>query len=186
MIARIIKLSICAGSILFLSSCTKELLNKNPVSSLPAEGFYENMSDARAGIFGIYNSAQSVFRTNFAYWGEGRADNVKTTHAGDELNLAQNNLNESLNSANWSQLYTMISRANYAIKFIPQIGKGETDGGKGQLIGQARALRALAYFYLVRVWGDVPLITEPYLSIQQDIFVEKTGSENFSLPVFLN
>lgn len=174
---RIIKLAVAVGFVLCFSSCTKELLDKKPVSSLPAEGFYENMSDARAGVFGIYNAAQSVFRTNFAYWGEGRADNVKTTHSGDELNLAQNNLNESLSSANWTQLYTLISRANYAIKFIPEIGKGENDGGKGQLIGQARALRALAYFYLVRVWGDVPLILEPYLSINQEIFVEKTNRE---------
>ncbi|OFY88379.1 MAG: carbohydrate-binding protein SusD, partial [Bacteroidetes bacterium RIFOXYA12_FULL_40_10] len=44
-------------------------------------------------------------------------------------------------------------------------------------IGQSRALRALAYFYLVRVWGDVPLILEPYTETGQDIFVSRESSE---------
>ena len=160
----------------FATSCVNEVLDKAPVSSFSAEGFYKTTSDAQAGVYGIYSSAQSVFRINFSYWGEGRADNVKTDQSGEGLILIQNNLNESASSANWTALYTMISRANYAIKYIPNVYQEGDDGGS-QLIGQARALRALAYFYLVRVWGDVPLITEPYTSIDQDIFVTKTDKE---------
>ncbi|MGD9557828.1 MAG: RagB/SusD family nutrient uptake outer membrane protein [Mangrovibacterium sp.] len=157
-------------------SCIDDLLDKEPVSSFSAEGFYQTTADAQAGIYGIYDAAQSVFRINFAYWGEGRADNVQTAQSGEGLSLIQNNLDESVASADWTTLYTMISRANYAIKYIPGVYK-EGDNAGNQLVGQARALRALAYFYLVRVWGDVPLITEPYLSIEQDIFVKKTDQE---------
>lgn len=157
-------------------SCIDDLLDKEPVSSFSAEGFYQTTADAQAGIYGIYDAAQSVFRINFAYWGEGRADNVQTAQSGEGLSLIQNNLDESVASADWTALYTMISRANYAIKYIPGVYK-EGDNAGNQLVGQARALRALAYFYLVRVWGDVPLITEPYLSIEQDIFVKKTDQE---------
>ena len=35
-------------------------------------------------------------------------------------------------------------------------------------------MRAIAYFYLVRVWGDVPFTLEPYESVQQDLFLPKT------------
>ena len=157
-------------------SCVNDVLDKEPVSSFSAEGFYQTESDAQAGVYGIYSAAQSVFRINFSYWGEGRADNVKTDQSGEGLTLIQNNLNESSSSANWTALYTMISRANYAIKYIPDV-YGENNSQGDQLIGQARALRALAYFYLARVWGDVPLITEPYNSIEQDIFVTKTDQE---------
>lgn len=157
-------------------SCIDDLLDKEPVSSFSAEGFYQTTADAQAGIYGIYDAAQSVFRINFAYWGEGRADNVQTAQSGEGLSLIQNNLDESVASADWTTLYTMISRANYAIKYIPGVYR-EGDNAGNQLVGQARALRALAYFYLVRVWGDVPLITEPYLSIEQDIFVKKTDQE---------
>lgn len=156
-------------------SCS-DLLDKEPVSSFSADGFYKTTSDAQAGVYGIYDAAQSVFRTNFAYWGEGRADNVKTAQSGEGLMLLQNNLDESLASAYWGSLYDMINRANYAIKYIPNIYK-EGDAAGNQLVGEARALRALAYFYLARIWGDVPLITEPYLSIEQDIFVTRTSKE---------
>ena len=160
--------------LLTISACTNDILDKKPVSNLAGTGFYKSMDDARAGVYGIYDAAQSVFRINFAYWGEGRADNVRTRHSGEELSLLQNNLNATLGSANWTNLYTMISRANYAIKYIPEVS---SDGGEKQLLGQAHALRALAYFYLVRIWGDVPLVTEPYISTQQDIFLTKTDRE---------
>lgn len=161
----------------FLSvSCINQVLDKNPVSSFSAEGFYQTPSDAQAGVYGIYTQAQSVFSYNFCYWGEGRADNVQTAQSGEGLTLTQNNLDASASSADWSALYTMISDANYAIKYIPKV-YAEGDAAGNQLIGQAKALRALAYFYLVRVWGDVPLITEPYTSIVQDIFVKRTNQE---------
>lgn len=156
---------------LLVFSCD-DLLDKEPVSNFSADGFYKTTSDVQAGVYGIYDAAQSVFRMNFAFWGEARADNVKTAQSGEGSLLIDNNLNESLSSAYWGSLYSLINRANYAIKYIPTVYK-EGDNGANQWIGQARALRGLAYFYLAKVWGDVPLIVEPYLSIEQDIFVTK-------------
>lgn len=172
-----IRSAIVAWMLFLATACTKKVLDKTPVSSFSAEGFYKSPSDAQAGVYGIYNAAQSVFRTNFSYWGEGRADNVQTAQSGEGLVLTQNNLNPSASSADWTALYTMISRANYAIKYIPGVFAAG-DGGGNQLLGQARALRALAYFYLVRVWGDVPLITEPYISTSQNIFVGKNSQDS--------
>ena len=155
-------------------SCSKDILDKEPVSSFSAQGFYKTTSDAQAGVYGIYDAVQSTFRVNFAYWGEGRADAVSTNHSGDPLVLQQNTLSKTINSARWNSIYETISRANYAIKYIPQVSDGEFGL---QLVGQARALRALSYFYAVRIWGDVPLITEPYESGEQDLFVKRTNKE---------
>ena len=157
-------------------SCS-DLLDKSPISSFSADGFYKTTSDAQTGVYGIYDAAQTAFRLNFAYWGEGRGDNVKTAQSGEGLALMQNNLDASLGSAYWGDLYNIINRANYAIKYIPNVYK-EGDAAGNQLIAEAKALRALAYFYLVRVWGDIPVITEPYLSIDQNIFVSKTDKES--------
>lgn len=167
--------AVTMAMVLIFSGCVKQVLDKPPVSSFSADDFYKTPEDVQAGIYGIYNAAQSVFRINFAYWGEGRADNVQTTQSGEGLLLTQNNLNDAAASANWGSLYAMISRANYAIKGIANVYP-DGSGGKQQL-GQAYALRALAYFYLVRVWGDVPLITEPYNSIDQNIFVNRDPQE---------
>ncbi len=170
------KLTIAVIFLFQASSCINDILDKDPESSFSADGFYQTESDCEAGVYGIYDAAQSAFKINFCYWGEGRADNVQTAQSGEGLSLMQNNLNESISSADWSALYTLISRANYAIKYIPDVYDEDDETGN-QLIGQAKALRALAYFYLVRVWGDVPLITEPYTSIEQDIYVERTDEE---------
>lgn len=161
-------------SVVMLASCS--FLDKEPVSSFSAQGFYKKVSDAQAGVYGIYQGMQSTFRINFAYWGEGRADAVSTNQSGDPFALHQNTLTNTITSANWDNLYMVISRANYAIKYIPEVFDEET-ALRNQLIGQSRALRAIAYFYLVRVWGDVPLTLEPYESIQQNIFLSKTDKE---------
>ncbi len=161
----------------FLVVSCSDLLDKSPISSFSADGFYKTTSDAQTGVYGIYDAAQTAFRLNFAYWGEGRGDNVKTAQSGEGLALMQNNLDASLGSAYWGDLYNIINRANYAIKYIPNVYK-EGDAAGNQLIAEAKALRALAYFYLVRVWGDIPVITEPYLSIDQNIFVSKTDKES--------
>lgn len=163
--------------ILFVTACSDSFLDKDPISNFSGQGFYKKPSDAQAGVTGIYNSMQSLFRLNFAYWGEGRADNVTTRHSGDPFALQQNALTPIINSARWDNFYTLISRANYAIKYTPQVfGDGESELKK-QLLGQSHALRAVAYFYLVRIWGNVPLVTEPYESVEQNVFVSRNSTE---------
>ena len=164
------------GILVCMAFSCSDILDKDPVSSFPGQGFYQTASDAQAGVYGIYDALQSTFRVNFAYWGEGRADAVETNHSGDPSVLKQNTLSQSINSARWNNIYETVSRANYAIKYIPEVFETESELSL-QLIGQARALRALSYFYAVRVWGDVPLILEPYESVDQEFFTTKTNKE---------
>lgn len=153
------------------------LLDQEPYSNYSADSFYKTKSHAKAGIYGMYNQLQTVVNENFCYWGEGRADNVRIKHTGEPAYLHNNQLTAGTStSADWKALYTLISTANYAIANIPRIYDA-SDAEGNHLIGQARAIRALAYFYIVRVWGDAPFILEPYTSAGQDFFVTKTGKE---------
>ncbi|MDO6518574.1 RagB/SusD family nutrient uptake outer membrane protein [Zobellia uliginosa] len=169
---KILSLILMAG----IFSCSDDILDKDPQSGFSASGFYQTSSDAQAGVYGIYDAVQSTFSLNFSFWGEGRADAVDTNHSGDPLLMKQNALNKTMTSARWNNLYETISRANYAIKYVPGVFESGNDFSD-QLVGQARALRALSYFYAVRVWGDVPMILEPYESSEQGFFVEKTDKE---------
>ncbi|OWW23343.1 RagB/SusD family nutrient uptake outer membrane protein [Zobellia sp. OII3] len=169
---KILSLILMAG----IFSCSDDILDKDPQSGFSASGFYQTSSDAQAGVYGIYDAVQSTFSLNFSFWGEGRADAVDTNHSGDPLLMKQNALNKTMTSARWNNLYETISRANYAIKYVPGVFESGNDFSN-QLVGQARALRALSYFYAVRVWGNVPMILEPYESSEQGFFVEKTDKE---------
>lgn len=74
----------------------------------------------------------------------------------------------------WDDCYESISRANTAIKYIPSTpGLQETE--RNNLLAQAKFFRAFNYFYLVKFFGDVPLITEPYESLE-NLYVSRTAS----------
>lgn len=61
----------------------------------------------------------------------------------------------------WSRMYTYIARCNYVLKNMER-GEGTVPSGVyDQSMAEARFLRALYYHYLIELWGDVPLITEP-------------------------
>lgn len=160
---------------LLTTSCVS-LLDKEPESEYSTGNFYKTPAQIKAATMACYAQLQSVMSTNFAYWGEGRADNIAIKHAGETTALHDNNLNADLITADWTTLYTLISRTNYVIKYAPNVFEA-TDKQGNQYIGEAKALRALAYFYLVRIWGDVPLINEPYTSPDADIFVKRTDKE---------
>ncbi len=117
---RYIKTAIAVILLMQVTACT-DILDKDPVSSFSASGFYKTTADAQAGVYGIYDAAQSVFTYNFCYWGEGRADNVQTAQTGESLTLLSNNLTNTASSQTGTALYRMVSRANYAIAYIPGV-----------------------------------------------------------------
>ncbi len=78
----------------------------------------------------------------------------------------------------WNNSYRGISRANSALERIDDFGGFTTDGLKERLISEARFLRGYYYFNLVRLFGDVPLITEATTNFSSyddvtELFVER-------------
>src|SRR5690606_5584260 len=66
--------------------------------------------------------------------------------------------------------YTTIGRANNNIKYIPQAAQLDsriTTAMQNDYLAQSYALRAMSYFYIVRVWGDAPIWLEPYEDVQK-------------------
>jgi tetratricopeptide (TPR) repeat protein len=160
---------------LSLFSC-KKLLDQPPLSELSSEKFWKTPDDANAGIAGIYDGLQDMFNSSFIYWGDGRSDNF-TYHPtyNDGLPLALNELTPSTNGADWTLIYAAISRANFAIKYIPTIS-GIDPKVSNNYLAQAYAIRAYCYFWLVRLWGNVPLWTVPYEDINTDPYKPVTAA----------
>ena len=70
----------------------------------------------------------------------------------------------------------MINQANLCIKYVPQIDMPDVSD-RNDYLGQAYAMRALGYFYALRVWGDVPLFTEPIETEEQDLYHPRTDAQ---------
>ncbi|WP_116127153.1 RagB/SusD family nutrient uptake outer membrane protein [Lewinella sp. IMCC34183] len=125
---------------------------------------------------GVYNGRDIMYGPYLSGFFE---NNYKGQYAyigfAQQLQLNAINSNSILNTY-WSQMYREISRANNAIKYIPTT-EGLSDTQVNRLLGEARFFRAWAYFVLVRMFGDVPMITEPYESTA-DIYRPRNSADD--------
>lgn len=147
-------------------SCKKFVDVGDPKDQLPTSVIFLNDASATAAVVGIY-SDMNAFNYQFA--------NVLTTFLGamsaDEFVYASTlaNFDEFKNNSVlpgnqyadllWSQPYEFIYRAN-AIVEGASASTTLSPATKSQVLGEARFVRAFCYFYLVNMFGDVPLITD--------------------------
>jgi starch-binding outer membrane protein, SusD/RagB family len=152
---------------LVLSGC-ENFLDREPLSELSTGTFFKTEGDMPSWVHGTYDALQNALLASDGStgtagaleWGDLRSDNYGHSSYG-ETKPYMNALDAAQSQYNWEYLYRIIDRCNVGIlQFpkIPNILPSEHSDFSGQLHG----LRALAYFYAIRVWGDVPLTTEPW------------------------
>jgi hypothetical protein len=146
--------------LLLASGCDKDFLEKSPPDSLTEDGFYNSAERAELGVNAIYVALQTAWSENLMRIHEIPGGDVLLSNT---LPLEYNNFTyqPALTKIHdtWSGVYQGIIRSNSVIKNVPGITM--TDALKNQYIGEAKFLRALNYFTLTNLFGDVPLITEP-------------------------
>jgi hypothetical protein len=162
-----------AISLIACIACTD--MDVIPASNLSPENFFKSEKDAVAAVYGVYsvfpgndlyNQFWEVLQTqgtDDAEWGGGRTTNNLDKNALDKF---QFDANTNLIYAVWNTLYSAINRANFAIENIDGMSEDIISAhSKTQLIGEAKFLRALAYYNLVQTYGGVPLILKETLSL---------------------
>lgn len=172
------KLYIIGGGlavIFCMMSCSKNFLDLNPVSNLNASGFYNNQEDFTNAMYGAYSilRRQGVYNDNIQLVGELRSDNTEmgTTAGGgnrdayDNMSKFRLSVNNAISDEIWNQNYLGIASVN---RILDNIGNLDAPVEfKQRIKGEAEFLRALFYFNLVRVFGDVPLITGTLNNIKE-------------------
>lgn len=89
------------------------------------------------------------------------------------LNQNGNNIASKM-STYWNEAYVAIQNANLAIKYIPGcVDPALTDALKDKYLAEAKFFRAINYLFLVRHYGGVPLILEPYEALE-NLFVARS------------
>lgn len=144
-------------------SCTKDFLDVKSQEIVDAEDsnkVYEPESFVN-GIYGMFTD----WNYSFSFLGitEIISDNAdkgsSPTDTGGDKDILDNLTYTSTAgsfAALWEHWYKSIGRATQAIEYTEKYGLTD-QAYKNRLIGEARFLRALNYFYLVRGWGDIPL-----------------------------
>lgn len=156
-------LAIIVGSI---SMSCSDFLEVTPISDVSGDKFWTGEQQLSGGLHGVYDGYQGLFIRGDKYWdwGEGRSDNViPRDDATYLINLTNNVLTPDGGYGDFSTLYTIIGRANTFLENYEK-AEGISEEVTNNYVGQVLVLRALAYFYAVRTWGDVPFITKAITS----------------------
>ena len=167
-------------TVLILGSC-KKLVDENPLSDGTLDQFFKNKYDADAAMAGMYGAFQqtligeSQFNNRLTWWGDARSDNMMNStpnNASNEVHF--NTLTPNNAYADWSPLYTVIGRANLNIAKFPEINnyakptEAISDATLKSYLSQCYAMRAVCYFWILRVWGDAPIRTTPFLNLNDN------------------
>jgi hypothetical protein len=169
-----------------LSSCNK--LTENPNSVIVSSQFFKTSSDAVSAVNAVYGTLNSDPAGDFPLYG--RQLNLLVENGSDNQVYSPSNTNPDVRALGtatyiasnsrvqkvWQQLYYGINRANIAIDNIPVIQIDTVL--KSRLIRESKFIRALLYFDLVRLYGDVPLVLHNPGSIDLDkLLVSRTATD---------
>ena len=152
-------------ALLAIMSCKKDFIDLNPISSVSVNTMYKTDVDFYNAFPPIYNDLQGIYNTFFRF-GDIRADDSEQEIASDleswNVDLFVTSSSSAWINSQWKAYYQAINRANIILE---QIADKNVEN-KDQYIAEAKFLRAFLYFDLVRIWGDVPMVTKP-LTIEE-------------------
>lgn len=146
---------------LLMASCSK-LLEEKP-KSIAAEVFYNTPAEVESGLNAIYTPIRgsgnlgALYECQQEIYGEYLIGRGSHAPLNDYKGLDQGNVPRI--EGMWSTFYQSIRNANIVIERAP-LGKGLQPADVQKYLAEARFLRGLCYFYLVRNWAGVPLRTE--------------------------
>lgn len=167
--------------LLFLQVSCSNWMELIPPEGLIKEEYWKTKEDVEAVLMAAYESFSTMDRSLFLY-GELRGDLLKggLTQSSDEQNIMENNIYPDNNFCNWANFYKVINYCNEVIKNAPLVQKIDntfTDFHKQGYMAEAYFLRSLCYFYLVRIYHEVPLMLDPTDSDNTDVYLPKSTEE---------
>lgn len=161
------------GAVFLLHSCS---LVKDPLDSysdvtegVDEEGEYVAFKD-KAAVISHRQSLYDQIRDRQEHWyldmlliGDAHADNAYAGTTGAEVLPFENNSIEGSNSVlarDWNRFMEDVARANKMIVYVDSVDdKSLTSAERTLFKSEALIFRAMVYFDMVRLWGDIPLIT---------------------------
>ncbi len=163
------------------SACKKNFLDLEPLSSATDENFWKSGEDANAAVAAMYallrNSFNEANGMAFYAYGDLATDEftASNTYPFNQVLTMQWNLTVAAADVNnpmyllrhYGDYYKIIDQANRVIKHLPamDISLFTSADRRNYLLGEAYFMRAFTYFYMGRIWGGVPIVTEAVVPI---------------------
>ena len=162
------------------SSCS-DFLEQNPQTDLSENDFYKTADDILSAVNGVYSSLQEGdIYGNWYVFGEIPSDNTRNQLSGsvttqNEFDQFYIDTQNSMIANFWKAAYKVINRTNTVLGRIDGIDINADLANRYKL--ECKFIRALMYFNLVRVYGDVPLVLKE-ISISESYDILREPKEN--------
>ncbi|NJB82193.1 RagB/SusD family nutrient uptake outer membrane protein [Wenyingzhuangia aestuarii] len=152
---------------LLISSCGKDFLEVEPKGTSLEDNYYTNEFEAYSGLVAVYDVIGKQSRgfenmiilmnsgSDDHYAGGGSSADGSQLQAFSNYTISESNMAVSY----WSDFYQGIFRANTLLTKLPEVEMDEDT--KKRFTAETKALRAIYYFELVRMFKNIPLITSP-------------------------
>ncbi|MBL7968297.1 MAG: RagB/SusD family nutrient uptake outer membrane protein [Prolixibacteraceae bacterium] len=148
-----------------LFGCGEDFLERSPISNMNEQDFYKTEKDLTTAMWSAYNSLYKLYGPESlpSFFGELMSDNAYSDNTAGTVQDYEAFENHTMNQNNllvlgyWNNYYTAL----FIVNNIIANSEAAEFATKDALIAEARFLRALYYFDMVRAWGDVPLVTTP-------------------------
>lgn len=195
-------IAVALTAVFSLSSCDDFLTESNP-NKIPVDSYFQSESDVAKALNGSYVALRNKYcmGEGSTLFTEERSDNTgrldNQSSAGEPFqftNFAILPSNTYLKSY-WTGLYKAVNDCNYTIMGAEKVNMDAAT--KKNYVAEAKFLRALVYFEIVRKWGDAPLVTDycptfadvkahtkrqPKADIYNQIVADLTDALDSSLP----
>ncbi|UOB16631.1 RagB/SusD family nutrient uptake outer membrane protein [Abyssalbus ytuae] len=170
------------------TSCSKDYLEVDPKGTYLESNYYQNQEQAFSGVVAVYDILGKESRgfenmvtmmnagSDDHYAGGGGPDDGAGIHAFSHYTISASTIPTSY----WDDYYQGIFRANILLSKLPEAPIDEAV--KRRFIAETKALRAYFYFQLVRMFGNIPLITSP-LPTEEIYNVSQATKENVYIQI---
>lgn len=164
--------------LLFLLAGCGQFLDVRPELQVDEQRAITNAATAEVALNGLYNrlGSDGYYGSNFpalSYLSGGDIQWTGSQGAPQEITARKLSADNGYVGQAWGAIYQTILAANYLLETVPTLTDPQlTAARKGQIQGEALAIRALAYFDLARGWGGVQLILKP----------TRTPADNTAIP----
>ena len=146
---------------LLATSCSKSFITLPPVSTVATAALYKTDKDFKDALTGAYSLLRDNYQTFWQF--DLPSDDSRHQWPSDDITLRLDNFtyqtNEEFFRTSWGNYYGVISRVNTILDKIATADAAVVTN-KAQYMAEAQFLRAFCYFDLVRIFGDVPMVTK--------------------------
>ncbi|MGF1635690.1 MAG: RagB/SusD family nutrient uptake outer membrane protein [Cyclobacteriaceae bacterium] len=170
-------------SIITVQACSEDFIELAPISNANVDIFFKSQGDFESAIVGAYATLASsgTYHDYMQLIGDLRSDNTEMGTTASvrfpffDMSEFRDQVTSTIFNNVWNHHFQGISRANLILEKIDEIELSETF--EQRIVGESRFLRALFYFNLVRVFGDVPLLSANLNSIEEAYSIGRTDQD---------